>query len=74
MLETLIAVKDWLVAHWAELVQAVLAVIGALEVVAKWTETDKDDKVISKAREWANKINTIVIEIISYITKWHGTK
>ena len=74
MLETLISIKNWLVAHWTELVQAVLAVIGALEVVAKWTETDKDDKVISKAREWANKINAIVIEIISYITRLHGTK
>lgn len=73
-METLIAIKDWIVAHWAEVVQAVLMIIGALEVVAKWTETDKDDKVVSIARTWVNRINKIVIEIISYITKLHGTK
>lgn len=73
-METLIAIKDWLVAHWDELVQAVLSVIGALEIIAKWTETDKDDKIVSKIRLWADRINKIVIEIISYITKFHGTK
>lgn len=73
-METLIAIKDWIVAHWTEVVQAVLMIIGALEVVAKWTETDKDDKVVSIARTWVNRINKIVIEIISYITKLHGTK
>lgn len=67
-------IVSWIVAHWAEVVQAVLMVIGALEVIAKWTETDKDDKAISKVREWVNKINKIVIEIISYITKFKGTK
>lgn len=67
-------VVSWIVAHWAEVVQAVLMVIGALEIIAKWTETDKDDKAISKVREWVVKINKIVIEIISYITKFKGTK
>lgn len=65
---------SWFVAHWAELVQAVLCIIGGLEVIAKWTETDKDDKAISLVKVWVNKINKIVIEIISYITKFKGTK
>lgn len=73
-MEIIHKVVHWIVEHWAEVVQAVLAIIGGLEVIAKWTESDKDDKAISKAREWVNKINKIVIEIISYITKFKGTK
>lgn len=67
-------VWTWIVTHWAEIVQAVLAFIGGLEVIAKWTETDKDDKAVSLAKVWVDKINKIVIEIISYITRFKGTK
>lgn len=74
MLETIKTVGLWLAEHWAEIVQAVLAIIGALEVIAKWTETDKDDKVAAAAKTWTAKVNAIVIEIISYITKLKGTK
>ena len=73
-METVTKVWSWIVTHWAEIVQAILAIIGGLEVVAKWTETDKDDKAISLVRTWVNKINKIVIEIISYITTFKGTK
>ena len=73
-METLHTIWNWIVAHWAEVVQAIFAIIGALEVIAKWTETDKDDKAVSLARVWADKINKIVIEIISYITRFKGTK
>lgn len=64
----------WIAEHWSEIVSAFLMIVGALEVIAKWTETDKDDKVVSKIKLWADKINKIVIEIISYITKLRGTK
>lgn len=73
-MEIVTKVWNWIVLHWTEVAQAVLAIIGALEVIAKWTETDKDDKAVSLARKWANKINAVVIEIISYITKLKGTK
>ena len=73
-MEIVTKVWSWIAAHWAEVVQAILAIIGGLEVIAKWTETDKDDKAISIARKWVEKINKIVIEIISYITKFKGTK
>ena len=80
-MEHITQVWTWLTAHWTEIVNivttvvsALLTIIGALEVVAKWTETDKDDKIISKTRAVLNKINKIVIEIISYITKLKGTK
>ena len=73
-METVHKIVSWIVTHWAEVVQVVLMLIGALEVIAKWTETDKDDIAISKVREWVAQINKIVIEIISYITKFKGTK
>ena len=67
-------ISMWIAEHWSEIVSAFLMIVGALEVIAKWTETDKDDKVVSKIKLWADKINKIVIEIISYITKLRGTK
>lgn len=64
----------WLVEHWDEIVTVVLAIIGALEVVAKWTETDKDDRFLTKFESIVKKVNGLVIEIISYLTKLKGTK
>lgn len=73
-METVKMVFGWIVEHWDEVVTAVLAIIGALEVIVKWTETTKDDAVMTKAEEIVKKINGLVIEIISYITKLKGTK
>lgn len=73
-MEIVTKVWTWFVEHWTEVVQAILSIIGGLEVIAKWTETDKDDKALSLVRVWLDKINKIVIEIISYITRWKGTK
>lgn len=73
-METVKAFLVWLAEHWDEIVTAVLAIIGALEVIAKWTETDKDDRFLTKFEEVVKKINGLVIEIISYVTKLKGTK
>lgn len=73
-METVKLVITWIAEHWDEIVTVVLAVIGALEVVAKWTETDKDDRFLTKSEEIVKKINGLVIEIISYVTKLKGTK
>lgn len=73
-METVELVITWIAEHWDEIVTVVLAVIGALEVVAKWTETDKDDRFLTKSEEIVKKINGLVIEIISYVTKLKGTK
>ena len=35
--------KDWL-----EIAQAILAILGSLKVVARYTKTDWDDKIIEK--------------------------
>lgn len=80
-METITNIWSWIISYGAELadviitiIGALLTIVGALEVMAKWTETDKDDKVVSKMRSILNKVNKIVIEIISYITKLRGTK
>ena len=73
-MESIKTVLVWISEHWSEVVQAFLMIIGALEIIAKWTETDKDDKAVSIIKVWVEKINKIVIEIISYITKFKGTK
>ena len=73
-METIRTVLSWIAEHWDEVVTAVLSIIGALELIAKWTETDKDDQAVSKIKSIVQKVNKVVIEIISYITKLKGTK
>lgn len=38
---------NWLIAHWADVSLAILAVLGAASAVAKVTPTESDDKVIA---------------------------
>lgn len=73
-METIKTVLSWIAEHWDEVVTVVLSIIGALELIAKWTETDKDDQAVSKIKSIVQKVNKVVIEIISYITKLKGTK
>ena len=73
-METIKIVLSWIAEHWDEVVTVVLSIIGALELIAKWTETDKDDQAVSKIKSIVQKVNKVVIEIISYITKLKGTK
>lgn len=72
-METVKEVLSWIATHWEQIVTAFLSVVGALEIVAKWTETDKDDKVASLLKEYTDKVNKIVIKIIGYLTL-KGTK
>jgi len=39
---------EWLTNHWVEVMQAVLAVLGAASIVAKLTPTEADDQVVQK--------------------------
>ena len=39
---------QWILNHWVEVVAGILGVLKGLEVLAKLTKTDKDDKIIRK--------------------------
>ena len=39
---------EWITTHWTEVLQAVLAVLGAASIVAKLTPTQSDDAFIDK--------------------------
>lgn len=39
---------DWLTAHWTELGQAALALLGLFSIIAKLTPTEADNKVLDK--------------------------
>jgi hypothetical protein len=38
----------WLTAHYAELIQALLALLGLFSIIAKLTPTEADNKVLDK--------------------------
>lgn len=49
-------VFTWVNLHGAEAVAAVLAVMGAFSIIAKWTPTDTDDKIIQFIIDIIHKI------------------
>lgn len=70
-------IKDiftWIVSNWDSIITMLLAFIGGIEVIVKWTETDKDDKAVSTIKSIIQKINSFGIELISWVTKLKGTK
>ena len=48
---------SWLVENWKELLEAVLAVVGAASVIVKLTPTPKDDAVVAKIMKFFNWIS-----------------
>lgn len=62
-MEHIIAVWTWLKAHAAEILVLWTTVIGAAEIIVKWTDTKKDDAILGTIRE-------IGIKIISLLTKF----
>ena len=43
---------EWIVEHWAEIVQLILAIIGAASIVVKLTPTPKDDEILGKIKKF----------------------
>ena len=41
---------EWIQTHWLEIGAAVASLIVLADMVAKWTATDKDDKIIAKIK------------------------
>lgn len=67
-------VFTWIISNWDSIITMLLAFIGGVEVIVKWTETDKDDKAVSTLKSIIQRVNSFGIELISYITKLKGTK
>lgn len=61
-MEHITAVLAWIKAHGTEVLALWATVIGAAEIVVKWTDSKKDDEVLGKIR-------AIGIKIISLLTK-----
>ena len=53
----------WLKTNWDSVLTLWACLIGAVEIIVKWTETDKDDAVLGKVRAAG-------IKIISWLTKF----
>lgn len=43
---------NFVIEHWGELLAALLALLRALESIAKITPTDKDNKIIAVIKEF----------------------
>lgn len=52
----------WLKTHWTDILALWAGIIGAAEIIVKWTDSKKDDAVLGKIRAWG-------VKIISWLTK-----
>ena len=62
-MEHIIAVWTWLKAHAADILAVWTAVIGAAEIIVKWTDSKKDDAILGKIRAFG-------VWLISILTKF----
>ncbi len=63
MLTLLLTIWAWLKAHFLEIVALWTTIIGAAEIIVKWTDSKKDD-------EYLGKIRAFGVKIISWLTKF----
>lgn len=62
-MEIIISIWTWLKAHFLEIVSLWTTIIGAAEIIVKWTDSKKDDEILGKIR-------AIGVKIISWLTKF----
>ena len=62
-MEHVMSVVAWLKAHFADILALWATIIGAAEIVVKWTDSKKDDEILGKIRAAG-------IKIISLLTKF----
>lgn len=62
-METIMNVWAWIKAHGAEILAVWAGIIGAAEIIVKWTDTKKDDAILGKIRAFG-------VWLISILTKF----
>jgi len=50
---------EWLIANWSEVIQTILAVLGAASLIAKLTPSKMDDNIICKIINYVGLAKTI---------------
>lgn len=53
----------WLKANWADILALWACLIGAAEIVVKWTDSKKDDAILGRVR-------ALGVKVISILTKF----
>jgi len=46
---------EWTSGHWSEIVELILAIIGAASIIVKWTPTPKDDAVLGRIKDFVSE-------------------
>ena len=62
-METLTNIWVWLKTHITEIIALWTMIIGAFEIIVKWTDSKKDDVILGKVR-------AVGVKIISWLTKF----
>jgi|TARA_B100000749_G_C18028574_1_gene302233 hypothetical protein len=53
----------WLLEHWAELCEGLLALYGAIAIIVKITPTKKDDKVLQILKPALDKLEAVTKKV-----------
>jgi hypothetical protein len=62
-MEVITNIWVWLKTHIADIILLWTTIIGAAEIIVKWTDSEKDDVILGKIR-------AIGVKIISWLTKF----
>ncbi len=62
-MQTVITVYTWLKANFADIAAIWVALIGAAEIIVKWTDSHRDNAVLGTIR-------AIGVKVISLLTKF----
>jgi len=62
-MEVITNIWVWLKTHLTDIILLWTTIIGAAEIIVKWTDSKKDDEILGKIR-------AIGVKIISWLTKF----
>lgn len=62
-MEVITNIWVWLKTHITDIILLWTTIIGAAEIIVKWTDSEKDDVILGKIR-------AIGVKIISWLTKF----